>query len=337
MPRLLIVLILALSFVAAVGFGFILGLRTQLPIASSEGVSPRSGAASAAAARPDDAERCGIAGLPGDFGVVVISVSEGSTPVDVLLEKTGRAVTRQDVVVGATVKPVVLVLMAEEPVVWNVGRTPDGRIAGVLAQGAFRQAVVGLPNSTRVVTYASSKRPLDCPTFWAEGAQGTDYDNVRSRIRALFGREIAAFLNQDVNGRFVVGNVAGAIEHSGDATLASVALPADVVPMGQRGLDRLAREGSIRLARAQELDAWLEGAARRQGVPPAQYRDRMSWRTHAGTVYTVLKPVDLPGGLFGGDSRTFIVPAGVAMPGGPRDHSTFLQMDRFQCYGPGCR
>ena len=63
----------------------------------------------------------------------------------------------------------------------------------------------------------------------------------------------------------------------------------------------------------------------------------MRWRTHAGTVYTVLKPFDLPGGLFGGDSRTFIVPAGVAMPGGPRDHCTFLQMDRFQCYGPGCR
>jgi hypothetical protein len=34
-------------------------------------------------------------------------VSEGSTPVDFLIEKTGRAVTKQDVVVGKTMKPVV--------------------------------------------------------------------------------------------------------------------------------------------------------------------------------------------------------------------------------------
>jgi len=334
MPRLLIILILVLSLLGAAAVGFSWGLRARIPIASTGDESPRPAAAAAAS---ETAERCGIPGLAGDFGVVVVSVSEGSTPVDFLIEKTGRAVTKQDVVVGKTMKPVVLVLMAEEPVVWNVGQTKDARIAGVLAEGEFRQAVVGLPDATRVATYAAPKGAPGCPTFWAESAQGTDYDQVRSRVRALFSRDVAAFLNPETHGRIVVGEIAGAIDHSRDATPESVALPAHVVPMGQRGLDRLAREGAIRLASRQEIDAWLAGAARGRGVPPAQYRDEMSWRTHEGDVYTVLRPFDLPGGLFGAHSRTFIVPPGTRTPGGPRDHCTFLQMDRFQCDGPGCR
>jgi len=319
--------------VGAVGVGFGWGLRARIPIESSANESDRSTAVTVA---PENPERCGIPGLAGDFGVVVVSVSEGSTPVDFLIEKTGRAATKEDVVVGKTMKPVVLVLMAEEPVVWNVGQTKDARIAGVLAQGEFRQAVVGLPNETRVATYAAPKAAVDCPTFWAERTQSTDYDRVRSRIQALFGRDVAAFLNQESNGRIVVGEVAGTIEQSRDRPLESVALPAHVLPMGPRGLDRLTRDGAIRLASEEELDARLVGAARRRGVPLSQYRGRIRWRAHEGSVYTVLKPFDLPGGLFGGNSRAFIVPPGAVMPGGPRDHCMFLQMDRFQCYGPGC-
>ena len=333
MPRLLIILIVALALAGAVGVGFGWGLRARIPIESS-GIesAPPSGVTTVA----ESAERCGLPGLAGDFGVVVVSVSEGSTPVDFLIEKTGRAVTKEDVVVGATVKPIVLVLMAEEPVVWNVGQTKNARIAGVLAQGEFRQAIVGLPNATPVATYAAPRGALDCPTFWAEHAQGTDYDRVRSRVRALFGRDVAAFLSQEANGRIVVGEIAGPIEHSRDATFESVALPAHVLPMGQRGLDRLTREGSIRLANEEELDAWLVGAARRRGVPLSQYRGRMHWSANEGKVYTVLRPFDLPGGLFGSNSRAFIIPPGTVMPGGPRSHCIFLQMDGYQCYGPGC-
>ena len=96
------------------------------------------------------------------------------------------------------------------------------------------------------------------------------------------------------------------------------------------------RTGSIRLASQEELDAWVDGAARRRRVPGSQARGRMRWRAKEGNAYMVLDAFDLPGGQFGGDARVFIVPPGKAMPGGPRDHCTILQMDRFQCYGPGC-
>ena len=67
------------------------------------------------------ADPCGIPGLAGDFDVVVVSVSRGSTPLDVALDKSGHDVAREDVVVAVTPKPVVLVLMGYDPIVWNVG------------------------------------------------------------------------------------------------------------------------------------------------------------------------------------------------------------------------
>ena len=87
-----------------------------------------------AAPRPDP---CGIPGLKGEFDVVVVSVSRGSTPVDIALDKSGRDVFREDVVVGTTEKPVVLVLMGDDPIVWNVGLAKGARIAGVLAEGRY--------------------------------------------------------------------------------------------------------------------------------------------------------------------------------------------------------
>ena len=279
------------------------------------------------------ADPCGIPGLPDDFDVVVVSVYKGSTPLDIVIDKSGHDVTREEVVVGVMPKPVVLLLMGYDPIVWNVGQTADANIVGVLAQGYHRQAVIGLPKTVPLVTYSSEDGPNACRYFRAESA--TDGAAAR-RVRELFGRGVGTFMNRKAGERFTVGEVSGEPSYSPDTTLASVALPGNVMPGGQRGIDRLVKEKAIRPATEEEVSAWIEGAARRKGLPVAEYRRSMEWRLGRNSVYVALTDFDLPAGLAGANARTFIIPPGTSRPGGPQGHCTFLAMEGYQCYGTGC-
>lgn len=283
------------------------------------------------------ADPCGIPGLAGDFDVVIVSVNQGSTPLDVALDQSGRDVAREDVVVGTTPKPVVLVLMGSDPIVWNVGRTSGARVAGVLAVGTYRQAVIGLPRTIALSSYSTSDGPNACPPFRASSPDDMGYGSMRRRIRELFGRGIGTFLNRKAGPRFVVGEATGDVAYSPDVPLDSVILGKDVLPGGKRGVDRLVKDGAIRPAREEEINAWVLGAAQRLGQPVDKYRRSMEWRLGRDSVFVVLKPFDLPAGLAGADARTFILPAGMARPGGPQGHCTFLEMQDFQCYGTACR
>ncbi len=221
---------------------------------------------------------CGIAGLPDDFDVVVVSVYKGSTPLDVAIDRGGHEVTREEVVVGVTPKPVVLVLMGYDPIVWNVGQTADANIAGILAQGAHRQAVIGVPKATPMASYSSADGPNACRSFRTERA---DDPALGKRVRELFGRGVATFLDRKAGPRFVVGKVAGEAEYSPEIALASVALPGNVMPGGQRGIDRLVREKSLRLATEGEVAAWVNGAARQRGRSADEVRRRWASRCAA--------------------------------------------------------
>lgn len=292
-------------------------------------VHPKAEAAAAARSDP-----CGIAGLPDDFDVVVVNVYKGSTPLDAAIDRSGHEVTREEVVVGATPKPVVLVLIGYDPIVWNVGQMAQANIAGILAQGVHRQAVIGVPKSTPMASYSTGDGPNACPYFRAERAGDP---RLAKRVRELFGRDVATYLDRKAGPRFVVGEVAGEAEYSPDITLASVVLPDRVMPGGQRGIDRLVREKSLRLATDGEVAAWAEGAARQRGQGSDELRRRLGHSLSQGSVYVVLGDFELPPGLYGANSRTFLIPPGATPPSGDRAHNTFLAMDGFSCYGSGCR
>jgi hypothetical protein len=282
------------------------------------------------------ADPCAIPGLSNDFDVVAVSASRGSTPLDVAIDLSGHDVAREEIVVGRTPKPVVLLLMGYDPIVWNIGRTEGARIAGVLAQGVYRQAVIGLPSSVLMTSYSTADGPNACRYFRVERPEGADYSAVQRRVKELFGRRIATFLHAKGGKHFAIGEVGGDIVYSPDTNLQSVALPENVMPGGKFGIKRLMQEGAIRAATSEEVAAWVKGAAARLGQPEAAYRRRVDSRLSSDMVYVVLKPFDLPEGLAGANARTFILPAGAAKPGGPQGHCTFLQMEGFQCYGVGC-
>jgi hypothetical protein len=104
-------------------------------------------------------------------------------------------------------------------------------------------------------------------------------------------------MNRKAGAQFTVGEITGEPRYARSAAGSSVALPASVLPGGQKGLDSLVQQQSQRIATPAEVDRWIKGGA---------------------------------------NARAFIVPAGAALPGGPPGHNTFLRMDGYRCEGVGC-
>lgn len=274
---------------------------------------------------------CGVPGVRGDFDVVAIGVQRGSVEIAEQIDMSGRTVAIEEVVVGATPNPVVLILAGESPVVWKVGRTPGARIAGVLAQGRYRQAVIGLPDSIPMTSYSGSDGPNACPHFVAgdrSRMSSHDIAKTQARVTELFGRGIDELITRKANQRFQVGAIDGPVAYAGNLDIRRLALPDDVMPGGHAGLDWLVKHGKLRPARPEELDAWRNGYVARTGHQQAIRDPQLT----AQDTYVVLAETRVPY-LAGADSRVFVVPPDVPMPAGERGHSSFLMMDGFRCVG----
>lgn len=101
------------------------------------------------------------------------------------------------------------------------------------------------------------------------------------------------------------------------------------VPDPDPAFEELVISGSIRPARPDEVDKWMRMA------PRGALKQRLaSFRSDA---FVILRPVQLPPGMYGAHSRVFIIPRGVPVPRGfTKSHNTFLLMDHGTCLGAMC-
>jgi hypothetical protein len=100
-------------------------------------------------------------------------------------------------------------------------------------------------------------------------------------------------------------------------------------PNPDGAFEELVISGSIRPARPDEFDKWFRMAPRGE---MKQYRSSLRSRS-----FVILRPVQLPPGMYGAHSRVFIIPRGVPIPRGfLKSHNTFLLMDSGACLGTMC-
>ncbi len=272
---------------------------------------------------------CGIPGLNGDFDVVAISVQRGSVESNENIDLSGERAGQEAVVVGRTPHPVVLVLIGESPVVWTVRRTGDARIAGLLAQGRYRQAVLGLPASIPLTSYSSSDGVNACPYFLTSDRATGGKPKAQARVTELFGRGIDQLITKKANQRFQVGEITGELVHDGSLDAHTVALPDTVMPGGHAGLEWLIDRQRLRVAKPGEIATWQQGFEARTGG-----KESVRFSPVGGQEVYVLQEATKVPYLAGSNSRVFIVPEGLPLPRGDRGHSTFLMMDGFTCRGP---
>jgi hypothetical protein len=261
----------------------------------------------------------------------------GGKPAGFQIDQSGHEATRFDIAVNSPDKPVVLMLGAYEPSVWNIGWSQGTQILAVLVSGYHRQAVAGLPKTTPIINSSYDNKGA-CGYFYVSDSTMGALNPMSKRV---FGRPVSMVFPV-VNGKVVVGNplAAGtALRTSSDTTLDSLRDPSAPLA-GPAGLADAVRKGHLRPASAADAQAWANAVAKNtpdSDLPPVAGQGKTAPRapTFYGG-YVVLKAFTFPAGLYGAHSSTFFVPKGVPAPQGNPGHSTVFDYNTLVCSGVGC-
>lgn len=283
-------------------------------------------------------QTCHLPGFtpPNDFKVYAAGAYAGRE-LDYQIDQSGHQATRIDVAVNHAQTPVVLMLGAYEPTVWNIGWSADTRISAVLVSGYHRQVVAGLPADVPVlISSYDNKGP--CEHFYVAPQQ---LGRLNPLALELFGRPVD-MVYPATDGKVLIGNSrpVGGLVTSARVSPDSFADPRAPLA-GAAGLQAAVREGMLRDAHSQDMQAWtdaLAAAAPAHALPPVagsdRTRPRPQGRIHNG--YVVLKAMQIPAGLYGAHSATFFVPKGAPRPSGNPGHSRILDFNTLTCTGATC-
>lgn len=279
------------------------------------------------------ADTCSLPALPQDALLYHVGSYGGTSSLGAAIEldNSGHEVRKVDVVVNLPDQPIVLALTAYDPVVWNVAWITGSRIVGAVVSGYHGQAVIGLAGTIPIYlkTYEDGQRgrsasaPGPCPHFYAY-EEDRRYVAARDTLRKITNLPVTRFIAAPRTGIAWVGDskpvLPGSLESSSDYRLEDFVLirKSGEIPAGARGLEELVKQG--RLRHATEDDARNFRAPRVNGLP----------------TYVVLKPITLPGGLYGAHMVNFLLPKGVAMPKGDLGHSS-LWREGGGCLGTLCQ
>jgi len=258
-------------------------------------------------------------------------------PAGFQIDQSGHEATRFDVAVNSTDKPVVLMLGAYEPSVWNIGWSAGTRILAVLVSGYHSQALAGLPKATPVINSSYDNRG-PCGHFYvSESTLGA----LNPMAKRVFNRPVSMVFPVS-NGKVVVGNPLSAnaqLLTSSEVTLNSLRDPSAPLA-GPAGLEDAVRKGLLRKATVADAQGWADAAAKSKpdsDLPPVAGKGKPQPRAPSFfDGYVVLKAFTFPAGLYGAHSATFFVPKGVPAPQGNPGHSTVFDFNTLACAGTGC-
>ena len=254
------------------------------------------------------------------------------------IDQSGHFATRMNVVVNHEKKPVILILGAYEPTIWNISRTKETQLTAVLIMGYHRQVAVGLEKNLPLLISTHDNQGA-CGEFHVAENQ-LQYLNPISQT--LFHRNVdMVFLSE--NGKITVGDALpkdAETVRSGDITLESFCEKESVLS-GLPALDAAVEQGLLKKATQDDVRDWVDAVAKsgiRKNLPPVSGKTRaLIPRPHLHHAYVVLKPFTYPSGLFGANAATFFIPKGTAKPHGHPGHSTVYDFNTLSCQGSFCR
>ena len=279
-------------------------------------------------------DACGFSGLslPPDVAVFAAGAYAGR-PISFQIDQSGSASTQIDVAINSPKKPIVLILGAYAPTIWNISRTEETRIMAVLVGGHHRQVVAGLEEGMPLlVSTYDNKGP--CGGFYIE--THTTLEQVSQLSSRVFGRPVDGIFHAE-NGKVTVGDPIPAnlkLIASPDTTPESF-YDKEALIAGLAGIEDAINKGFLRNATLADLDAWY--AAIDRAAPPALSQGQpMPRMSSTFRKYVVLKQFTYPPGLYGGNSVSFLIPKGVPKPEGNPGHSTVYDLNGPSCQGTLC-
>jgi len=292
--------------------------------------------------------------LPKNFAVFAAGNYSGQ-PINFQIDQSGHQATQMNVTVNVPLKPVVLMLGAYEPTIWNIRWTSATRILAVLVSGYHRQAVAGLHASVPILN-SSSDNKGPCSYFYVSEKE---LEKLNPIARQLFGRpvDLVYFAKR---GDIMIGEPVS----SNVKLVTSSANPPEsfydkTAPLaGQAGLLDALQKGLLRKATEADADAWvralmakapkrdepsISGQGPRKPPRPTVNATACTFSTvksnsckQENHSYVVLKQFTYPAGLYGAHSVTFFILKGVPKPKGNPGHSTVYDFGSIKCDGPSC-
>lgn len=286
------------------------------------------------------------ASLPAKFVVFATGAYTGKET-DFQIDQSGHQATKVDVAVNYTDSPVVLMLGAYEPTIWNIGWSDKTRIAGIFVGGYHRQVLAGIQeNVPYFISTYDNKAGCGSAYITAENPSGFD-----ALSRKLFNRPVETVYPIS-NGTVLMGlplKPGTRLLTSSSNTVESYHVK-NAPLAGPAGVRDAVAKGLLRPAAQEDMQAWIEvmvakaaqeavnkpakteaeaGAMKAAAAPPRRFNV-------PSNSYVVLKEFTFPAGLYGGNSATFFVPKGTASPTGNPGHSTVFDFNTNTCSGPSC-
>lgn len=255
------------------------------------------------------------------------------------IDHSGLSANQFDVIVSSPQKPTVLLLGAYEPSIWNIGWTKGTKILAVVATGYHRQAIAGLPKDTPILISTYDNRGACGYTFISEKT----LPDVNPLLKRVYGKpaDMVYFANA---GRLVMGE---SVRQGEELFTSSDITPASFLDMtrplaGPAGLRDALAKGILRPATRADAETWANRKAMltpKDALPPVSGRDnRRAFLGPYGTgVFVILKPYQLPPGLYGANSAQFYLLDGVELPKGELGHSSIFDFNTMTCSGVRCR
>lgn len=283
---------------------------------------------------PATASTCFKSGTARGARIVAVGAYEGGLPTADTATHDGHVVKAVVVSAAKAGPPLVLVLTAYDPILWDLRQVPQGRLRAVYVTGYHAQSVLG---AGRAVLRNNSDRKAAgaCGDRIYAYQGGANLEALDRSTQTMFGFGIGRFLGAYTQ-RYV------AIDGPPPRRPLSIALAGaagrDRYKIGRQvdgplGLARLLAAGAIRRATRADvarIDAILTAQSPTGRLAPVRAEIYLS------EAYVLRRPINVPTGMYGGHSATFLVPRGMDWPSDPGSHNTYWSLHTAQCRGAGC-
>lgn len=289
--------------------------------------------------------------LPSNMVVVAAGAYSGR-PLNYQIDQSGHQATQFDVGVNSK-KPVALILGAYEPSVWNIRWTKNTAIKAIYVTGYHRQVVAGVPPDLPIIN-SSFKNKSVCGYNYV-GSDENSLSWINPKAMSVFGTKVQR-VYPSVQGHVFINEPTGASEDSANYSFVTYEqnkpesyFDKNAPLAGKAGLDDAVSKGIIRPLTPSDMAlvrAHYEIIAKKSygnsSVPPIA--GRTNTETVAANVphifngYAVLKPFNIPAGLYGGNSASFVVMPGVTYPNGNPGHGIIINLNDYKnvCEGVLC-
>ena len=311
------------------------------------------------------AEKCDFLELelPENFVVYAIGNYSGFQKLSYPMKQERNEIASQrDIIINSPSKPVIVMVGAYEPTVWNFRWTKGTEILGVLATGYHQQAVAGVTKTTpiKVSSYGDNN---GCGHFYPDE---NNYKIVNSVSQDLFGRKVDRLYKSEnlVLGEPIIDRdeferrMQGVSDISKIKEIESIlwkeSTNSDDLPVasfldftapktGREGLDEALEKGLLRRATVEDIEAWLQAQEKLQPgknlYPIPEYAESISEEltTNSRNYLVVLEGFqEYPAGLTGDASINFIIPEGVEQPKGDLSRASAYDINTGKCFGALC-